>query len=61
MLPGLLHARKLQRRVASTGFDFPGVEGPLGALQDEVAEAVAGTRLFRQHGPDHGDQFLIVG
>jgi MazG family protein len=37
-LPGLLHARKLQRRVASTGFDFPGVEGPLGALQDEVAE-----------------------
>src|ERR1700712_2193675 len=28
-LPSLLHARKLQRRVASTGFDFPGVEGPL--------------------------------
>src|ERR1700712_1091592 len=28
-LPGPLHARKLQRRVASTGFDFPGVEGPL--------------------------------
>ena len=37
-LPALLHARKLQRRVASTGFDFPGVEGPLGALADELAE-----------------------
>src|SRR3984885_6098221 len=37
-LPALLHARKLQRRVASSGFDFPGVEAPLGALQDEVAE-----------------------
>jgi MazG family protein len=37
-LPGLLHARKLQRRVASTGFDFPGVEGPLAAIADELAE-----------------------
>ena len=37
-LPALLHARKLQRRVAATGFDFPGVEGPLGALADELAE-----------------------
>ena len=37
-LPALLHARKLQRRVASTGFDFPGVEGPLAALADELAE-----------------------
>jgi len=37
-LPALLHARKLQRRVASTGFDFPGAEGPLGALGDELAE-----------------------
>jgi XTP/dITP diphosphohydrolase/tetrapyrrole methylase family protein/MazG family protein/ATP diphosphatase len=37
-LPALLHARKLQRRVASTGFDFPGVDGPLNALADELAE-----------------------
>jgi MazG family protein len=27
-LPSLLYARKVQRRVASSGFDFPGVEGP---------------------------------
>ena len=40
-LPSLLHARKVQRRVASTGFDFPGVEGPLQAVRDELAELEA--------------------
>jgi XTP/dITP diphosphohydrolase/tetrapyrrole methylase family protein/MazG family protein/ATP diphosphatase len=40
-LPSLLHARKVQRRVASTGFDFPGVEGPLQSVRDEVAELEA--------------------
>ena len=37
-LPSLLHARKLQRRVAATGFDFPGVEGPLQSARDELDE-----------------------
>jgi XTP/dITP diphosphohydrolase/tetrapyrrole methylase family protein/MazG family protein/ATP diphosphatase len=37
-LPSLLHARKVQRRVASTGFDFPGVEGPLESVRDELDE-----------------------
>ncbi len=43
-LPSLLHARKVQRRAASSGFDFPGVEGPLQSLRDELEEleAVAG-------------------
>jgi XTP/dITP diphosphohydrolase/tetrapyrrole methylase family protein/MazG family protein/ATP diphosphatase len=40
-LPSLLHARKLQRRVASTGFDFAGVEGPLQSVRDELAELEA--------------------
>jgi MazG family protein len=40
-LPGLLHARKVQRRAASTGFDFPGVEGPLSSLHGELAELEA--------------------
>jgi XTP/dITP diphosphohydrolase/tetrapyrrole methylase family protein/MazG family protein/ATP diphosphatase len=41
-LPALLHARKLQRRVASTGFDFgddPTL--PLHALRDELDELEA--------------------
>src|SRR5262249_55048162 len=40
-LPSLLHARKLQRRPASSGFDFPGVEGPLQSVRDELDELVA--------------------
>jgi XTP/dITP diphosphohydrolase/tetrapyrrole methylase family protein/MazG family protein/ATP diphosphatase len=40
-LPSLLHARKLQRRVASSGFDFPDIEGPLRSVRDELAELEA--------------------
>ncbi|MGH2859780.1 MAG: nucleoside triphosphate pyrophosphohydrolase [Solirubrobacteraceae bacterium] len=49
-LPSLLHARKVQRRAASTGFDFPGVEGPLQSVRDELAELeAAGTADERFH------------
>jgi len=43
-LPSPLYARKVQRRAASSGFDFPGVEGPLQSVRDELdeLEAVAG-------------------
>jgi MazG family protein len=37
-LPSLLYARKLQRRAASRGFDFPGFEGPLQSLREEISE-----------------------
>ncbi|HWE08138.1 MAG TPA: nucleoside triphosphate pyrophosphohydrolase [Solirubrobacteraceae bacterium] len=37
-LPALLHARKVQRRVASTGFDVPGAGQALQAARDELAE-----------------------
>jgi MazG family protein len=43
-LPSLLHARKLQRRVAATGFDFPRGDDPAGPMQsvrDELAELEA--------------------
>ena len=40
-LPAPLYARKVQRRAASSGFDFPGVEGPLQALRDELEELAA--------------------
>jgi uncharacterized protein YabN with tetrapyrrole methylase and pyrophosphatase domain len=40
-LPGPLYARKLQRRAASSGFDFPGIEGALGAVYAELAELEA--------------------
>jgi MazG family protein len=40
-LPGPLYARKVQRRAATSGFDFPGVEGPLQSVRDELAELEA--------------------
>jgi MazG family protein len=37
-LPALLHARKVQRRAASVGFEYPDVEDALADLKDELAE-----------------------
>ncbi len=37
-LPSPLYARKVQRRAASSGFDFPGLEGPLQSVRDKLAE-----------------------
>jgi MazG family protein len=38
LLPALLHARKVQRRAAAIGFDYPDVGGALADLDDELAE-----------------------
>jgi uncharacterized protein YabN with tetrapyrrole methylase and pyrophosphatase domain len=40
-LPSALYARKVQRRAASSGFDFPGIEGPLQSVRDELDEVEA--------------------
>ena len=37
-LPALLHARKVQRRVASVGFEFPDLESRLARLHEELDE-----------------------
>ena len=37
-LPSLLHARKVQRRAAAAGFDWPELEGPLAKLTEEIGE-----------------------
>jgi MazG family protein len=58
-LPSPLYARKVQRRVASSGFDFPGVEGPLQASRDELAELeTAVTREEQFH--ELGDVLFAV-
>jgi MazG family protein len=49
-LPGPLYARKVQRRAASSGFDFAGVEQPLQSISDELEELrAAGTEDERFH------------
>jgi MazG family protein len=40
-LPAPLYARKVQRRAASSGFDFDGVEQPVQSVRDELDELVA--------------------
>jgi XTP/dITP diphosphohydrolase/tetrapyrrole methylase family protein/MazG family protein/ATP diphosphatase len=52
-LPSLLHARKVQRRAASSGFDWPGVEGPLQAVRDELDEL--------QQAPARDERFHELG
>jgi len=37
-LPALLHARKVQRRAAAVGYDWPDLEGPLAKLREELGE-----------------------
>jgi XTP/dITP diphosphohydrolase/tetrapyrrole methylase family protein/MazG family protein/ATP diphosphatase len=49
-LPGPLYARKVQRRAASSGFDFDGVDAPLQSVRDELDELVAaGSQEERFH------------
>jgi MazG family protein len=49
-LPGPLYARKVQRRAASTGFDFPDAERTYEAIRSELAELEgAGTPDERFH------------
>ena len=38
VLPALLYARKVQRRAATVGFDYPDVAGTLADVDDELAE-----------------------
>ena len=39
-LPDLLMAYRLQERAASVGFDWPDVDGPIGKVEEELAEVV---------------------
>jgi XTP/dITP diphosphohydrolase/tetrapyrrole methylase family protein/MazG family protein/ATP diphosphatase len=52
-LPSPLYARKVQRRAASSGFDFDGVEPVLEAVREELAELEAAA--------DPEERFLELG
>ena len=48
-LPALLRARKVQRRAAAVGFEYPDLDGALADLEDELAE------LKHELGTEAGD------
>jgi ATP diphosphatase len=51
-LPDLLAAYRLQERAASVGFDWPGTEGPIEKVREELGEV---ERELDAHGPgEHG-------
>lgn len=62
-LPGPLYARKVQRRTASTGFDFEGV--PLHAVEAELEELATAVEAaggdFSTSGPAREELFHEVG
>ena len=49
-LPALLHARKVQRRAAAVGFDWPDLDGPLAKVREELAELARRGRAGRPAG-----------
>jgi len=55
-LPALLLARKLQRRAAAVGFDYPGLAGALADLDEELAELRAELPAEPGGGPPREDE-----
>jgi MazG family protein len=55
-LPGPLFARKVQRRAASSGFDWPDAQGPLASVREELAEVeeAAAVEQPTDRGPSAG-------
>jgi len=58
-LPAPLYARKIQRRAASSGFDFPGVEGPMQSVRDEMDE-LESARTREEQFHELGDVLFAV-
>jgi MazG family protein len=70
VLPALLHARKVQRRAAAVGFEYPDLAGAFADLEDELrelCEAIAGadeprpeTEPSDRHFEEAGDILFAV-
>jgi len=51
-LPALLQARKVQRRAATVGYDWPDVRGPLAKVREEIDELVAAVTQAGEPSPE---------
>ncbi len=63
-LPALLQARKVQRRAAAVGYDWPTLDGPLAKIEEETAElqqAIAAAAPARPETDADPDVFSEIG
>jgi len=51
-LPALLQARKVQRRAAAVGYDWPDLAGPLAKAREEIAELFAAVARADEPSPE---------
>jgi len=51
-LPALLQARKVQRRVAAVGYDWPDLAGPLAKVGEEIDELIAAVARAGEPSPE---------
>jgi MazG family protein len=51
-LPALIRSRKIQRRAAAVGYDWPDLEGPLEKVREEVDEFVAAVEAAAEPRPE---------
>lgn len=51
-LPALLQARKVQRRAATVGYDWPDLAGPLAKVREEMDELVAAVARAGEPSPE---------
>jgi MazG family protein len=52
VLPALLQARKVQRRAATAGYDWPDLAGPFAKVSEEIAELVAAVDHVGEQPPE---------
>lgn len=60
LLPTLLEARKVQRRAAAVGYDWPDLEGPLDKLREELQELAAAVERAGEPRPETEPDAAIV-
>jgi XTP/dITP diphosphohydrolase/tetrapyrrole methylase family protein/MazG family protein/ATP diphosphatase len=59
-LPALLYARKVQRRAASVGFEYPDTPGALSDLRDELRELEEALAEFEVPAPEAEPHVRLV-
>jgi MazG family protein len=59
-LPSLLHARKVQRRAAAIGFEYPSSTGALADLEDELRELEEALAEVGEPGPEAEPHVRLV-